>query len=404
MHARRIRSIITGGKNARVWLSRRLFLRCPVASRDTRAERNGFVRNACTMERRNTRAVMAGTVTIGGAAPISVQSMTKTHTEDVAATIAQVHELAELGCEIARCAVANVRAARVLSQIKRGSPIPLIADIHFDHKLALRAIDAGVDGVRVNPGTIHSESGLREVFRSAAAAGIKVRVGMNSGSVRPREGLRVKRDASEADLAALMVDKALACCELAEAEGCRNLVLSFKASDVPTTVRAYRLAAPRCDYPFHVGVTAAGPAEIALLKNAIGIGVLLAEGIGDTIRVSMTGPPHDEVSAALRILEALELRSPAGPVIISCPTCGRCMVDLVSVVEEVQQRLKGCDKKIKVAIMGCVVNGPGEAAEADVGVAGGKEFGYIFRKGVRCGKVPASQIADALMAEIEKLD
>jgi len=327
--------------------------------------------------------------------------MTKTHTENVSATVRQIEELAAVGCEIVRCAVPNKRAARALAEIKRGSPIPVIADIHFDPELALRAIEAGLDGVRVNPATIRDEEGLKAVFRQAAAAGIKVRVGLNSGSVRPRKGLQVQ--AGEPDLAALMVERGLASCELAEAEGCGALVLSFKASDVPTTVRAYRLAAQRCDYPFHVGVTAAGPPESSLVKSAVGIGALLAEGIGDTIRVSMTGPPHPEVEAAIKILEALELRPVCGPQIISCPTCGRCTIDLCSVVRQVGERLKGCDKNIKVAIMGCVVNGPGEAAEADVGIAGGKEFGYIFRMGEKCGKVPADKIVDALMAEIEKL-
>jgi len=321
------------------------------------------------MERRKTRAVRVGPVTIGGDAPVSVQSMTKTRTDQVGPTLRQIEELAEAGCEIVRCAVPDRHGARALAQVVKDSPLPVVADIHFDHRLALRAIEAGAHGVRVNPGTISNEAGLREVFRNAAAAGIKVRIGMNSGSVRPRRGLEVKTHEGGPDVAALMVREALRSCEMAEAEGCRALVISLKASDVPTTLRAYRL---------------------------------LAEGIGDTIRVSMTGPPHPEVEAALRILEALGLREPVGPQIVSCPTCGRCRIDLVSLVREVSERLKGCRKDIQVAIMGCTVNGPGEAAEADVGIAGGRQFGYIFRKGRRTRRSPASELADALMAEIEK--
>jgi len=354
------------------------------------------------MERRKTRTVRVGPVTIGGDAPVSVQSMTKTRTDQVGPTLRQIEELAEAGCEIVRCAVPDRHGARALAQVVKDSPLPVVADIHFDHRLALRAIEAGAHGVRVNPGTISNEAGLREVFRNAAAAGIKVRIGMNSGSVRPRRGLEVKTHEGGPDVAALMVREALRSCEMAEAEGCRALVISLKASDVPTTLRAYRLAAPECEYPFHLGVTAAGPPETSIVKSAVGIGALLAEGIGDTIRVSMTGPPHPEVEAALRILEALGLREPVGPQIVSCPTCGRCRIDLVSLVREVSERLKGCRKDIQVAIMGCTVNGPGEAAEADVGIAGGRQFGYIFRKGRRTRRSPASELADALMAEIEK--
>jgi len=354
------------------------------------------------MERRKTRPVSVGPVQIGGGAPVSVQSMTKTHTEQVAPTVQQIQELAELGCQIVRCAVPNRRAARALAEVVRRSPLPVIADTHFDPHLALLAIEAAVAGVRVNPGTVRDKAGLREVFRSAAQARIKVRIGVNSGSVRPRRGVQVVPGARGADLAELMVAEALRCCEAAEAEGCTSLVVSLKASDVPTTIRAYRLAAERCDYPFHLGVTAAGPPEQSLVKSAIGIGTLLAEGIGDTIRVSMTGPPHQEVTAALKILETLGLREPCGPQIISCPTCGRCEIDLPALVREVERRLAGCRKNLRVAIMGCVVNGPGEAAEADVGVAGGRDFGYVFRKGRRVRKCPAAELPDALMAEIER--
>jgi (E)-4-hydroxy-3-methylbut-2-enyl-diphosphate synthase len=353
--------------------------------------------------RRQTRQVRVGAVPIGGSAPVSVQSMTKTHTEDVDATLAQIGELAALGCEIIRCAVPNRRAAAALRRIKESSPLPVVADVHFDHRLALLSIEAGADGVRVNPGNMRDEKGLRDVYRAAAAAGIKVRVGVNSGSIRPRKGLEVAPQAAESDLAELMVRETLAYCSAAERAGLGSLVVSLKASDVPTTLAAYRRAAAQCDYPFHLGVTAAGPPQVSIVKSAIGIGVLLSEGIGDTIRVSMTGPPHDEVRAALAILEALCLREPHGPQIISCPTCARCEIDLSALVEEVGRRARPLSRALKIAVMGCVVNGPGEAAEADVGVAGGKDFGYLFRNGKRVRKVESSQLADALLEEIDRL-
>lgn len=354
------------------------------------------------MERRETRAVEVGGITIGAGAPVSVQSMTKTHTEDASATLQQIRELADIGCEIIRCAVPSRKAGAALEEIVRHSPLPVIADCHFDHRLAIIALESGAHGVRVNPGNMSDEDGLREVFRKAAAAGRKVRIGVNSGSVRPRRGLEVK--SHEGDLAELMVREALNCCELAESEGCGSIVLSLKASDVPTTIMAYRLAAQACDYPLHLGVTASGPPEASLVRSSVGIGALLAEGIGDTIRVSMTGPPHAEVDAGLRILESLGLRPVEGPEILSCPTCGRCRIDLVGLTLEVGRRLKGSRKKLKVAIMGCVVNGPGEAAEADVGIAGGGDFGYVFRAGKRVKKVEASALADALLAEINSMD
>mgnify|MGYP006283521459 CR=1 FL=1 len=353
-------------------------------------------------ERRKTRSVEVGPVTIGGDAPVSVQSMTKTHTEDVEATVEQIQELADLGCDIIRCAVPTRSSIDALGEVVERSALPVIADIHFDPALALGAIKVGAHGVRVNPPTMSDPDKLDEVYRQAADKDIKVRVGINSGSVRERRGLEVSPD-DDSDMAALMVEEALRCCDEAERQGCRNLVISLKASDVPTTIRAYRMGAGRCDYPFHVGVTAAGPPESSLVKSAVGIGALLAEGIGDTIRVSMTGPPHREVEAGCRILESLELREPTGPEVISCPTCGRCQIDLRELVAEVNERLKDCPSRLKVAVMGCVVNGPGEAAEADIGVAGGRDFGYIFRNGKKIDKRPASELADALVDEVEKL-
>ena len=356
-----------------------------------------------TFQRRPTRAVRVGGLTIGGGAPVSVQSMTKTHTADVDATLAQIGELAGLGCDIIRCAVPNRRAAAALPALVESSPLPLIADIHFDHHLALAAIEAGAAGVRINPGNMKDRAGLRELYGVAARAGVKVRIGVNSGSIRPRKGLDVAAGLSGGDLARLMAEEALACCREAESEGLHSIVVSLKASDAPTTIAAYRHAAGLCDYPFHVGVTAAGPPAVSLVRSAVGIGTLLSEGIGDTIRVSMTGPPHEEVRAGIAILEALGLREPSGPRIVSCPTCGRCQIDLRALVEQVVARLQNAPPGLSVAVMGCVVNGPGEAAECDVGIAGGKGFGYLFRGGRKVRKVPEAGLADALVEEVERL-
>jgi (E)-4-hydroxy-3-methylbut-2-enyl-diphosphate synthase len=347
--------------------------------------------------------VRVGGVVIGGDAPVSVQSMTKTHTADVDATLAQIEELATLGCEIARCAVPNRKAVRALGQIAGASPLPVVADIHFDHNLALMAIEAGVQGVRINPGNMRDQEGLKAVYRAAREADIKVRIGVNSGSIRPREGLEVRPKADTEELAGLMVREALSYCETAEKESFESIVLSLKASDAPTTIAAYRAAAGLCDYPFHLGVTAAGLPAASLVKSSIGIGTLLAEGMGDTIRVSMTGPPHEEVKAAIAILEALGLREPSGPEIISCPTCARCEIDLAALAEEVGRRLQHVQEPLKIAVMGCVVNGPGEAAEADAGIAGGRDFGYLFREGRKVRKVAAPRLADALIDEVEQI-
>ncbi len=350
--------------------------------------------------RRATRTVFVGGVPIGSGHPISVQSMTNTHTRDVAVTLGQIGELADLGCEIVRCAVPDRRAAQALRRIARDSPLPVIADIHFDYNLALSAVEAGVHGIRINPGNMRDEAGLRRVYRAAGERGIKIRIGVNSGSIRPRQGLEVCPEDTRSDLAGLMVDEALRYCEQAEDAGFGDIVLSLKASEVPTTIAAYRMAAERCPYPFHLGVTAAGPPSVSIVRSSIGIGTLLAEGIGDTVRVSMTGPPHEEVGAAFQILEALGLREPRGPQVIACPTCARCNIDLAALTEEVSARLRGMPSGIRVAVMGCVVNGPGEAAEVDVGIAGGADFGYLFRHGRRVRKVPASELADALLDEV----
>ena len=353
------------------------------------------------MIRRATRPVRVGDVTIGGGASISVQSMTTTHTEEVGATLGQIEELAALGCDIVRCAVPNRASVSAFGRVADASALPVVADVHFDHNLALLALQEGAAGVRINPGNMRDREGLREFYRAAAQAAAKVRIGVNSGSIRPRKGLEVEQ--GDEDLAELMVREALAYCRDAEQEGLRNIVLSLKASDVPTTIAAYRMAAGRCDFPFHLGVTAAGPPARSIVKSAIGIGALLAEGIGDTIRVSMTGPPHDEVKAGVAILEALGLRAPDGPRVISCPTCARCEIDVSALAQEVADRTEGMSEPLTIAVMGCVVNGPGEASEADVGIAGGGDFGYLFREGRMLRKVPAGGLADALVDEVRQI-
>ena len=349
--------------------------------------------------RRKSRAVLKGKVQVGGGAPVSVQSMTKTHTEDVDATVRQIHELEALGCDVIRVAVPTMAAARAIGEIKKQIRIPLVADIHFDHNLALEAIARGADCVRINPGNMRSRDDVAAVVRAAREAGISIRVGVNSGSIRPRDA---EQPSDQPDLVALMVATVLDHCSFIESLGFGDLILSLKASDVPTTLAAYRAVAVRCDYPLHLGVTAAGPVGPATVKSAVGIGALLAEGIGDTIRVSLTGPPHDEVRLGHGILRALGFER-SGVEIISCPTCGRCEIDLVRLVEEVRSRMPATDRPLTVAVMGCVVNGPGEAAEADVGIAGGKGFGFLFRAGRKVRKVPERELADALVQEVKTI-
>jgi len=321
--------------------------------------------------------------------------MTTTDTADVDATVAQITELEHVGCQIVRVAVPTRSAAQALSEIRGQIHVPLVADIHFEAGLALEAIRQGVDKVRINPGNIEDDAKLAAVIDAAKDASIPIRIGVNSGSVR-------SADTADADLADLMVETVLGYCDTFERRGFGQIVLSLKASDVLSTMDAYRRIAARCDYPLHLGVTAAGPAGVATVKSAIGIGGLLAEGIGDTLRVSMTGPPQPEVLVGYQILDALGLRS-SGPEIVSCPTCGRCQFDLVRVVEEVQQRLPRTGKPIRVAVMGCVVNGPGEARECDVGIAGGKGFAFLFRKGEKIRKVGEAEMVDVLVQEAKAL-
>lgn len=349
------------------------------------------------MERRKTRQIQVGKVKIGGDAPISVQSMTNTRTDDAAATLRQIGELAAAGCEIIRCAVPDMAAAEGLKRIVSESPIPVIADIHFDYKLALAAIDAGVDGLRLNPGNIGGNDRVAAVVDAAKKRNIPIRIGVNAGSL-PKDLLgKYGHPTAEA-----LVEAAWRHIHILEEMDYRNIKVSLKAHDVPLTVAAYRLLASQCDYPLHVGITEAGTINSGIIKSAVGIGTLLAEGIGDTIRVSLTGDPVREVKVAYDILKSLGLRE-YGPTLISCPTCGRTKINLEKLALEVERRLEKISEPITVAVMGCVVNGPGEAREADVGIAGGINEGLIFKKGVVLKKVPEACIIDELFAEIDKI-
>ena len=349
------------------------------------------------MERRKTRQIQVGKVKIGGDAPISVQSMTNTHTDDAAATLRQIGELAAAGCEIIRCAVPDMAAAEGLKRIVSESPIPVIADIHFDYKLALAAIDAGVDGLRLNPGNIGGNDRVAAVVDAAKKRNIPIRIGVNAGSL-PKDLLeKYGHPTAEA-----LVEAAWRHIHILEEMDYRNIKVSLKAHDVPLTIAAYRLLASQCDYPLHVGITEAGTINSGIIKSAVGIGTLLAEGIGDTIRVSLTGDPVREVKVAYDILKSLGLRE-YGPTLISCPTCGRTKINLEKLALEVERRLEKISEPITVAVMGCVVNGPGEAREADVGIAGGINEGLIFKKGVVLKKVPEACIIDELFAEIDKI-
>ncbi len=346
---------------------------------------------------RKSRQIKVGPVTVGGGAPVRVQSMCSTDTRDPKATLAQIEQLYSAGCEIVRVAVPDDKAAGALGQITAGSPIPVIADIHFDYRLALAAARAGVAGLRINPGNIGGEKKVRAVVEEAAARGLAIRIGVNAGSVEKELLARYGRPSPEA-----MVESALRHLDILERLGFREVKISLKSSDILDMIAAYRLLAAKTDVPLHLGVTEAGPLIPGTVKSALGIGLLLFEGIGDTIRVSLTRDPVDEVRVAWEILKALRLRS-RGAEIVSCPTCGRCQVDLFRVVEEVERRLLPLKGSLKVAIMGCVVNGPGEAREADVGVAGGKKSGILFKKGKVVRKVAEHEMVQALLSEIEAM-
>ena len=344
-----------------------------------------------------TRRIQVGQVPVGGGAPIAVQSMCSTDTRDVEATLAQIEDLAAAGCEIVRCAVPDEDAARALVSIRQGCPMPLVADIHFDYRLALLALESGVDALRLNPGNIGERWKVEEVVRACAERRVPIRIGVNGGSLE-KELLAKHGHPS----AAAMVESALGHIRILEELHYQEIKVSLKASDVRRTVDAYRLLAAQVDYPLHIGITEAGTTWSGTIKSAVGLGTLLYDGIGDTLRVSLTGEPVEEVRVGWEILRALELRE-RGPVFVSCPTCGRCQVDLIPIAEEVERRLRDLPKKIVVAVMGCVVNGPGEAREADVGIAGGKGQGLLFRRGEVVRKVAEDELADALVAEAWKL-
>ena len=346
------------------------------------------------MKRHPTKSISIGNIKVGGRAPISVQSMTKTDTRDAAATISQIHELEEAGCEIIRVAVPDENTAQKLKEIKKSIAIPLIADIHFNHKLALMAIDAGVDGLRINPGNIGEKRKVAEVVKKASTHSIPIRIGVNAGSLE-KDLLKKYGHPSPPALVA----SALRNIKLLESFGFDLIKVSLKASDVLSTVKAYRLIASKTHYPLHIGITEAGPLLRGAIKSSLGMGILLAEGIGDTIRVSLTAPPIEEVKVGYAILQALKLRR-FGPEIISCPTCGRCEVNIEGIVKELEKRISHLKKSITIAVMGCVVNGPGEAREADIGIAGGKSSGLLFKKGKPLGKVPAQNLVDRLIEEI----
>jgi (E)-4-hydroxy-3-methylbut-2-enyl-diphosphate synthase len=347
--------------------------------------------------RRITRAVSVGGVAVGGGAPVAVQAMTKTDTRDVRATVAQVRRLEKAGAEIVRLAVPDRAAALALKEIKARVRVPLVADIHFDHRLALAALEAGVDGLRINPGNIGSREKIREVVRAAAERGAPIRIGVNSGSLEKDLLGRAGEVTAEA-----MVESALRHVRLLEDLDFRLIKISLKASDIPRTLEAYRLLADRVDYPFHAGITEAGRLLAGSVKSAAGLGLLLAEGLADTVRVSLTAPPEKEVFVAWQILQSLGVRG-RGVNFVSCPTCGRCEVDMMTLAARVEKVVLGLRGPLTVAVMGCTVNGPGEAKEADIGLACGRGGGVIFRKGKLLRRVAAARMADEFVDEVLRL-
>ncbi|MGN0181958.1 MAG: flavodoxin-dependent (E)-4-hydroxy-3-methylbut-2-enyl-diphosphate synthase [Candidatus Ornithomonoglobus sp.] len=349
------------------------------------------------MNRRPTREVNVGGVKIGGGNPVVIQSMCNTDTRDAAATAAQILRLEEAGCEIIRVAVPDMEAAEAISDIKKQIHIPLVADIHFDYHLALKCIENGIDKVRINPGNIGSHDKVKLVADAAKAKGIPIRIGVNGGSLEKR--LLEKYGGATADA---LVESAMGHIEILDDVSFTDMVVSIKISNVPVMLDAYRKFSEKCDIPLHIGVTESGTERMGTIKSSIGIGTLLNEGIGDTLRVSLTADPVREVYAAKDILRVCGLRKD-GIEFVSCPTCGRTEIDLIGIASEVEKRLEGIDKNIKVAVMGCIVNGPGEARDADIGIAGGKGVGMIFKKGEILRKVPEDQIVDELIKEIDKI-
>jgi len=373
--------------------------------------------------RRKTRKIKVGNLFIGGNSPISVQSMTSTDTRNVRSTVNQIKRLERVGCEIVRLAVPDMEAARALGEIKRKVNVPLVADIHFDYRLAIEAIARGIDKIRINPGNIGSREKVEAIAQAAKKARIPIRVGVNAGSLKLPTTDRIVEDIFDKgdirplrrlDKAEKMVAWALQCVKILEEQDFHQIIISLKASDVPTTLQAYRLISRKTDYPFHLGITEAGTEFSGTIKSTLGIGVLLSEGIGDTIRVSLTASPEEEVRVGYEILRALRLRNLV-PEIISCPTCSRCQIDLIRITNEVERRLKSFFRQkklaaegrafaphpLKVAIMGCAVNGPGEARDADLGIAGGRGVGLLFRQGRVIKKVKEKEMVRVLLEEIE---
>ena len=343
-----------------------------------------------------TKRLTVGGVSLGGGAPVTIQSMCNTKTEDVAATVAQIHRLEAAGCQIVRVTVPTMEAARAVSAIREQISIPLVADIHFDHRLAIEAAERGADKIRINPGNIGGAENVRAVAETCRRRGIPIRIGVNGGSLEKELLAKYGGVTAEA-----LVESALGHAALLNRFDFDDICLSVKSSAVPVNMAAYRLLAERTDYPLHLGVTEAGTPAMGMVKSAMGIGGLLCLGIGDTLRVSLTADPVEEVYAAKKILKAAGLRR--GVNLISCPTCGRTQYDMIPLAEELERRLASCEKDITVAVMGCVVNGPGEASAADVGIAGGKGEGLLFRKGKVLRRLPESQLLDARLEEIERL-
>ncbi len=349
------------------------------------------------MERRKCRAVRVGNLTVGGGAPVTVQSMLSVPAADVAGNVRQAQALEAAGCELIRVAVPDRASVRLIPALKEAVRVPIVADIHFDYRIALDCAAAGVDKIRINPGNIGSDDRVKAVADACRTRGIPIRIGVNTGSLERSILARYGHPCAEA-----LCDSALYHASLLERFDFDRIVLSLKASTVDMMVQAYELAAQRCDYPLHLGVTEAGTERMGLIKSAAGIGSLLLHGIGDTIRVSLTADPVREVAAGRDLLRALGLRQD-GITFVSCPTCGRTKINLIELAQQAEARLAGCRKNLRVAVMGCVVNGPGEAREADIGIAGGDGCGLIFRKGEILRKVPESQLLDALVEEIDRL-
>lgn len=349
------------------------------------------------IKRRETKKIRVGNLILGGDSPIAVQSMTNTDTRDITATIQQIKRLEEAGCEIVRVAVPDIEAAQAIKSIKKNIGIPLIADIHFDFRLALESMENGVDKIRLNPGNIGDRDKVAKVVNMAKLREIPIRIGVNSGSVEKHILEKYKGITPEG-----MVESALGHAKILEDLDFRQIAFSIKASSVPMTIAAYRLMADKSKYPLHIGVTEAGTIRKGTIKSSIGLGCLLAEGIGDTLRVSLTGDPVEEVFVGREILKALGLIK-GGIEFVSCPTCGRCRIDLIAIAQTIEKRVQSVDKNIKIAVMGCAVNGPGEAKEADIGIAGGDGEALLFKKGEIIRKIPEDKIIEELMAEIEKL-